>query len=96
MVALRVFWCGDCPGLRFAGNEASRLMATPRAGDMEKVTRVAQYLKGGRRRKVFGRDDGGICVFSDSDLAWCLTTRKSATGITAHRPVHNLTLVGDA
>lgn len=50
--------------LQYAAKEASRPVAAPHAGDMEKVLRIAQYLVGERRTLVqwspFGRDDGVI------------------------------------
>lgn len=71
MVARCNFFRSDLPHLQFVVKEASGSMATPHAGDMDKVVRVAEYLNGERRRLgqqfLLGKDDGIIHAFSGSD-----------------------------
>ena len=67
----------------FATKEACRGMANPTVGDLRKLKRAAKYLVGrvGAVWKFEWQDEGQrIKVYTDSDWAGCLKTRKSSSG----------------
>ena len=70
--------------LQYAAKESCRQMAKPRQSGMERMKRIARYLR--KYPKVvwyFGRGgevENVIDVFSDSDWAACRRTRKSTSG----------------
>lgn len=69
---------------RFASRSKQRSMVAPRLGDIDKVVRIAKHFSGGYGRFVqrfpFGRDDGSILAFSDSDWAGRAMTQKTTSG----------------
>ena len=75
----------DRPDIQFSTKEISRRMAKPREGDVEKVRRLAKYLKHpGNRRLVqefkFEAMDPTLIVHTDSDWGGCRESRKSTSG----------------
>ena len=74
----------DRPDIQFATKEICREMAKPTERGMQKMKRLARYLLQLPRLVLeFNpslEDDGVIDVYSDSDWAGCLRTRKSTSG----------------
>ena len=73
----------DNPMISFASKELSRRMAKPVIGDNRRVKRVLRYLRGQPRTvyKFYWQDaPKNITVFTDSDWAGCVETRRSTTG----------------
>ena len=69
--------------LGFASKECSRGMANPTIGHVTKLKRVLRYLKGPPRAYLtysWQNYQGTFSVYSDSDLAGCIRTRKSTSG----------------
>jgi hypothetical protein len=72
----------DRPDISQATKELCRRMSAPRAGDLQALSRVARYLAGAGRvvyeypwqlRPV-------LRVYTDSDFAGCVATRRSTSG----------------
>ena len=73
----------DRPDIQFATKEICRDMARPTASSMRRMKRLARYLLQHPRTVVeFGHESRGndIDVYSDSDWAGCLRTRRSTSG----------------
>ena len=73
----------DRPDIQFAAKEACRYMHAPTHDDMRKLKRIARYLVG-HPRAVFKYEHQYLptqtTVYSDSNWANCLKTRKSTQG----------------
>ena len=73
----------DRPDLSFASRVASSKMSDPQEGDDQMVKRSIKYLKGKPRvaiRYQFQEESDKIVVFTDSDWAGDVKTRKSTRG----------------
>ena len=73
----------DRPDVQYAAKEVSRGMASPTVGDAIKLKRLAKYLVKYLRavfRYKFQKPPSRIRVFSDTDWAGCIKTRKSTQG----------------
>lgn len=74
----------QCQANRYAAKEASRWMSSPCCVGQEKILRIGKCPKGVSRTVVqavpFGRGDGVIDTYSDSDRAGSLSTRGSTSG----------------
>jgi len=73
----------DCPDISFGTKEACRGMAVPTRGDYRRLKRVVRFVLG--RKEVVWRyewqEEGvGWKVYTDSDWAGCLKSRKSTSG----------------
>ena len=73
----------DRPDIQYATKEISRKMSSPAKGDVRKLHRLARYLKA-HPRLVFSFDHqvapARLDVYSDSNWAGCLRSRKSTQG----------------
>ena len=73
----------DRPDLQFPSKELARWMQKPEVGDLEGLKRAARYLlRHGRLVQEFVRqfeEPQHLVVFTDSDHAGCLRTRKSTS-----------------
>ena len=73
----------DRPDIQFSAKEACRRMASPCRADWARLKHIARYLAG-RPRIVYKYDfqeaEQNLCVYSDTDFAGCLETRKSTSG----------------
>ena len=74
----------DRPDVQFAVKELCRDMAAPSTGSWQKLKRLARYLVR-YPRLVWdfsgrGAQESSVEVFTDSDWAGCLRTRKSTSG----------------
>ena len=73
----------DRADIQFATKELARTMSAPKRGDVAKAKRIARYLLG-RPRAVMNFDwqeeAETLSVYSDSDWAGCVATRKSTSG----------------
>ena len=73
----------DRPDLLYACKEAARRMAAPRKSDWDKIFRIARYLKGKPRLRLWYRyqaEEEMVATYSDRDWAGCKRTRRSTTG----------------
>ena len=73
----------DRPDIQFAAREVSRGMAKPNTSDMIRLKRLARYLIKHPRAVFFfphREPPKSIQVYSDSDWAGCIRTRKSTQG----------------
>ena len=71
--------------LRFAVKELARRMQLPDAKNMQALKRLVRFLKGSPRCSVvYGRqaEQQVVDVFSDSDWAGCVKTRRSTSSHT--------------
>ena len=70
--------------IQYATKEICRGMAVPKASSMSKMKRLARYLLGCPRQVLVFRpcseEAPEMVVYSDSDWAGCLRTRKSTSG----------------
>ena len=74
----------DRPDLQFASKELARAMQTPTEWDQSQLKRVVRYLAGAPRlvqRFESQSAPSHVTVFSDSDHAGCMKTRKSTSGV---------------
>ena len=82
-IAARVhFIAQDRHELLFSAKEICRPMAAPTRGGMNKLKRIGRYLKA-HPRLVFRlplQEAESIEVYSDTDWAGCVRTRKSTSG----------------
>ena len=73
----------DRPDLHIPPEELARWMQAPTVGNLEALKRVASYLTGhGRLIQEFVRqveEPSRVVVFTDSDHAGCLRTRRSTS-----------------
>ena len=87
------FLASDRPDIAFAVKELCRGMSAPTVRDQEALKRLARYLLG-KPRVVFHyawqRAPESLDVFTDSDWAGCVKTRKSTTGGALMRGRHVL------
>ena len=70
----------DC---QYATKELARTMACPTKGDSDKGKRIARYLLGRPRAALtflWQEEVSEIAIYSDSDWAGCVKTRKSTSG----------------
>jgi hypothetical protein len=72
----------DRPDLQFSAKELARNMQAPTQFDLEQLKRAGRYLLG--RRRVVQRFEAqemptAVTVYSDSDHAGCLKTRRSTS-----------------
>ena len=84
-IAARVNYLSlDRPDLQFAAKELCRMIARPTTGCWRKLKRLERYLVNYPRLTVKFEDIGTVPsevrVFSDSDWAGCLRTRRSTSG----------------
>ena len=83
LVARANYLSQDRGDIKYAVKELSRRMAKPRVKDIEQMKKLARYLKGNPRViQVFKPQPmpKRINIWSDSDYAGCLETRKSTSG----------------
>ena len=83
MVARAIFLAQDRTDIAYAVKELSRRMAKPRTKDMKNLKRLGRYLIGKERAVVkFNRQSrtGLVNVWTDTDYAGCVETRKSTSG----------------
>lgn len=83
MVALLNFFAQGPVDLSFASKDASKDMSMPREGDLIAVKRAGRYLQRYPRGVVrydWQSSPGTLMVFSDSDWAGDIETRKSTSG----------------
>jgi hypothetical protein len=87
------FLASDRPDIAFAVKELCRGMSAPTVRDQEALKRLARYLLG-KPRVVFHYAwqcaPDSLDVFTDSDWAGCVRTRKSTTGGALMRGRHVL------
>ena len=74
----------DRADVQYATKKICRDMAAPKASTMSKMKRLARYLLGAPRQVIMFQpcfEEGPeMLVYSDSDWAGCLRTRKSTSG----------------
>ena len=74
----------DRVDIQYATKEICRDMASPKASSMSKMKRLARYLLGAPRQMIMFQpcfeEAPEMLVYSDSDWAGCLRTRKSTSG----------------
>jgi len=74
----------DRVDIQYATKEICRDMAVPKASSMSKMKRLARYLLGSPRQVLMYQpcheESPEMLVYSDSDWAGCLRTRKSTSG----------------
>lgn len=83
LIARCNFLCQDRADIIYATKEAARGMSSPRQSHMEKLLRIAKYLKGKPRYVVVfkkQREVFAINAYGDSDHAGEIDTRKSTSG----------------
>ena len=93
MAARANFLAADRPDIGFAVKELCRGMAAPTARDAEALKRLARYLLGRPRlvlHYAWQSCPKDIEVYTDSDWAGCVRTRKSTSGGVAMRGAHVL------
>jgi hypothetical protein len=91
-VARANFLSADRPDISYAVKELCRSMSAPTSRDDEALKRLSRYLLG-RPRMVMEfvwQEPMPITVYTDSDWAGCLTTRKSTSGGALMRGAHLL------
>ena len=75
----------DRVDIQYATKEICRDMAAPKASSMSKMKRLARYLLGPPRQVLMFQpcleEAPEMLVYSDSDWAGCLKTRKSTSGM---------------
>ena len=83
-VAARMnFLASDCPDIQFPSKEICRSMSNPTEKSFQKLKRAARYLlsREAVKFKYEWQEDGvQLKVYTDSDWAGCLRTRKSTSG----------------
>ena len=83
----------DRPDLSFASRVASSKMSDPQEGDDQIIKRIIRYLKGKPRvaiRYQFQEGTEKIVVYTDSDWAGDVKTRKSTSGGVVCRGSHTI------
>ena len=81
--AMANYMAQDRPDISFASKEVSRGMACPTRLDTVKLKRLIRYLSGARRKAIMYKwqnPTDQLTVFSDSDWAGCIKTRRSTSG----------------
>ena len=93
MTARANLLASDRPDIAFAVKELCRAMSSPTTRDSDALKRLARYLLG-RPRVIMhlGWQDtpGALDVYTDSDWAGCVRTRKSTSGGAVLRGRHVL------
>jgi hypothetical protein len=87
------FLASDRPDIAFAVKELCRGMSSPTDRDNEALKRLSRYLLGRPRlilHFMWQEEPGHFDVFSDSDWAGCIKTRKSTSGGALLRGSHVL------
>ena len=82
IVARANYFAADRPDCQFASKEVCRWMANPTDLSLRGVKRQGRYLKG-RKRLVYTypwQTVSMVDVYSDTDWAGCVKTRKSTSG----------------
>jgi hypothetical protein len=83
-VAARLnFLAADCPDVQFPAKEVCRNMSSPTLGAFRKLKKVARYLLSRDAvRFTFEWQQEGmqLTIYTDSDWAGCLKTRRSTSG----------------
>ena len=83
-LAARANYLGqDRADICYAAKEACRGMAAPTQGDLRALRRLARYLVQAPRvvwRYAWQEPTSELSVFTDSDWAGCIRTRKSTSG----------------
>ena len=72
----------DRPDIAFAVKELARAMSKPTKGDMQRLKRLARYIKGKPRLVMqysWQPKQSTFIIYSDADWAGCRVTRKSTT-----------------
>ena len=85
------FLAADRPDLQYASKESSRRMANPVNGDWSILTRVARCLVTHKRlvhTYVWQDEEPTVSVYTDSNWAGCLKTKKSTSGACLFHGVH--------
>ena len=80
----------DC---QYATKEQARTMANPTKSDAEKGKRIARYLIGRPRAALhyaWQAEISELAIYSDSDWAGCVKTRKSTSGGVIMMGTHTL------
>jgi len=74
----------DRVDIQYTTKEICRDMASPKASSLSKMKRLARYLLGATLQTIMFQpcfeEDPEMLVYSDSDWAGCLRTRKSTSG----------------
>jgi len=74
----------DRVDIQYTTKEICRDMASPKASSLSKMKRLARYLLGAPRQTIMFQpcfeENPEMLVYSDSDWAVCLRTRKSTSG----------------
>ena len=81
--AMANYMAQDRPDISFASKEVSRGMSCPTRLDTVKLKRMIRYLSNARRRAIkytWQDPTDQLTVFSDSDWAGCVKTRRSTSG----------------
>ena len=81
--AMANYMAQDRPDISFASKEVSRGMACPTRLDTVKLKSLIRYLSGARRRAIkhtWQDPTVQLSVYSDSDWAGCVKTRRSTSG----------------
>ena len=81
----------DRPDLAFAAKEVSRAMSSPNSGDEMRLKRVIRYIQGCLRvcmQYKWQKQPEVLTVYSDSDWAGCVRSRKSTSGGCAMHGAH--------
>ena len=84
----------DRVDLSVCANLLARSMARPTVGDERGIKRAIRYLSGAPRCiwKFHGQKGvDQLCVYSDSDWAGCLATRRSTSGGIVYHGAHPIT-----
>ena len=87
------FLAQDRPDIAYSVKELCRGMSKPTARDMDALKRLARYLAGKPRVVLYlgwQRTPSIMSVYSDSDWAGCIRTRRSTTGGALMRGGHVL------
>ena len=83
ITARAMYLAQDRGDIQYAAKEASRGMSDPTMGDWRNLKRLGRYLIGKERHAIVYRYQGpihAVTIWSDSDHAGCVRTRKSTTG----------------
>ena len=81
--AMANYMAQDRPDISFASKETARGMAHPTRKDAVKLKRMIRYLMTARRKAIMYKwqdPTEQLTVFSDSDWAGCVKTRRSTSG----------------
>ena len=82
VAARGIYLAADRPEVQFSAKEICRWMSAPTEGGVAALKRLGRYLEG-HKRLVFRypwQEAGSLEVYSDTDWAGCVRTRKSTSG----------------